>query len=165
MRVATIDQYVVSFQMLRQLCDGLVDNSGWKHQPDDARRGENRYEVLQGFDALRASFDEGRHRIAIHVIDDALMTSLEETAGNIGAHTPEADNGNLHGSNPFNAAPVGWRRSNASTQYEHPFPNERGWRGVFVHLGLKSHRALARQSRRQNCICVPEWASRWAGRK
>ncbi len=105
--VAAVDDDVVLRQQRDELLERRLDDGGRHHDPRRTWRRELGRELLERGRARRTFALECLHRVGAHVVDDALVPGLHETADEVRAHPAQSDHAQLHQSSSVERLVVG----------------------------------------------------------
>ena len=94
--VPPIDDGVVGLHPRGQVLQCAVHDGGRHHQPRGARLRERGRKFIERGGADGALLDQPVHRLAVSVVDDAVMSPAYQAADHIGAHPAESDHAELH---------------------------------------------------------------------
>ena len=94
--VAPIDDCVSALEVRRELVDNLVGDGGGHHDPCVPWCCQLRCKIFERARAGGAFASELLYRFGIGVIDDALVTLLNQAPDHVGAHPAETDHSELH---------------------------------------------------------------------
>ena len=100
-RVAAVNDRIARLQMGQQVGDRRVHHRRRDHQPDRARRAQLLHEIRRRSGAHRLLLGQRVDRFRGAVIDDAIVTVLDEAAHHVGAHSAESNHSELHNLNLF----------------------------------------------------------------
>ena len=95
-RVAAVDHHVTGVERGEERVERGIDSRRGHHQPDGARLGEPRRQIVQQGRTDGTLCGQRVHRRRRYVVYDALVAATHEATHHVGAHAPESDHPQLH---------------------------------------------------------------------
>src|SRR5207244_11015882 len=88
-RVAAVDHHVTGVERGEERVERGIDSRRGHHQPDGARLGEPRRQIVQQGCTDGTLCGQRVHRRRRYVVYDAFVTATHEATHHVGAHAPE----------------------------------------------------------------------------
>src|SRR5262249_29444016 len=94
--VAAVDDDIAPLQQGTKLPDHRIDDTRRHHHPHDAWCAQTLHELRESARSLSSLSDDRLERIRGIIVRNALVTTLDQAAHHVRAHTPQSDHADAH---------------------------------------------------------------------